>query len=78
MYRDAMIQTLVDRNMDVDRQAYKPALSFLTEHIMGYKFFYEKSGDGIVEGKYGLEDDKIDLIELASNEVSGSELITTI
>lgn len=62
MFRDGMIQTLT-RHMDLDGQAYRPALVFLNGEFWGIHNIREKLNEDWVTGHYGHPDDEVELIE---------------
>ena len=62
MFRDGMIQTLT-RHMDLDGQAYRPAIVFLNGEYWGIHNLREKLNEDYVAGHYGIDDDDVELIE---------------
>ena len=70
MFRDGMIQT-VTRHMDLDGQAYRPALVFLNGEFWGIHNIREKLNEDWVTGHYGHPDDEVELIEGTWGAIAG-------
>ncbi|MEM1056985.1 MAG: CotH kinase family protein [Bacteroidota bacterium] len=62
MFRDGMIQTLT-RHMDLDGQAYRPAIVFLNGEYWGIHNLREKLNEDWIEAHYGHANDEAELIE---------------
>lgn len=71
-FRDAMFQKLTDRTMNLDHQSFEPAVLFINGQYYGIQTLYERSGTDLIEAKYGLSEDQIDLIDLWGNTMAGS------
>lgn len=67
---DAAISRIVDE-MDLDKQAYRPVVVYLNGSYYGLYNLREKLNGDYVESKFGIDNDKIDLIKYAS-AVKGS------
>lgn len=61
--RDAMMNTLVIGQMDVDWQAYQPAVVYINGQFWGLYNIREKTNEFYPESNYGVDTDDIDLIE---------------
>lgn len=61
--RDAMMNTLVIGQMDVDYQAYQPVLVYINGTFWGLYNMREKMNQFYPEINYGIEADSVDLIE---------------
>ena len=62
MFRDGMMQTLVKDQMDIDWQAYKPAILFLNGDYWGIHAIREKHNEHYLESNYGINPDEIDIL----------------
>ena len=62
MFRDAMIQTLT-REMDLDGQAYRPAVVYLNGAYWGLHNVREKLNEDYVAAHYGLADEDVEVID---------------
>lgn len=72
MYRDAMIQYITDKNMDLEHQEYQPAVLFLNGQYYGIQNLYERSGTDLIEDVFGYKEEDIDLLDKNSEIVTGS------
>ncbi len=70
MFRDAMITSLV-RPLDVDVQAYRPAVGFLNGEYWGIHNIREKINEHYLASNYNLDPDSIDLLEGQNNVING-------
>lgn len=61
--RDAMMNTLVMGQMDVDAQAYQPAVVYINGAYWGLYNIREKINQFYPESNYGIDADDIDLIQ---------------
>ncbi|MCU0644400.1 MAG: CotH kinase family protein [bacterium] len=61
--RDAMMNTLVIGQMDVDYQAYQPALVYINGTFWGLYNIREKTNQFYPESNYNIDADNVDLIE---------------
>ena len=69
--RDAMMNTLVIGQMDVDWQAYQPAIVYINGIFWGLYNIREKTNQYYPESNYGIDVDDIDLIEGPGNDAYG-------
>ncbi len=60
MFRDGFVQTLLDGRMDIDKQAYRPAVLFINGEYWGIHNIREKLNDDYIDYHHGETD--IDLI----------------
>jgi len=72
IFRDAMFQKLTDRTMNLDHQSFEPAVLFINGQYYGIQTIYERSGSDLIEAKYGLTEDQIDMVDLWGNVIAGS------
>ena len=62
-FRDAMMNTLVIGQMDIDYQAYQPAMVYINGKFWGMYNIREKTNQFYPESNYGIDTDSVDLIE---------------
>jgi len=72
MFRDGMMQTLVKDQMDIDWQAYKPAILFLNGEYWGIHAIREKHNEHYLESNYGIDPDAIDILTGNATVMQGS------
>ncbi len=60
--RDALMQSLV-RNLDVDYQEYRPAVTFINGEYWGIYNIREKISEHYVANRHGVDPDNIDMLE---------------
>ncbi len=72
MCRDGVIQTIVKGRMDIDWQAYKPAVLFLNGAYWGIHDIREKHNEHYLESNYGIDPDKIDILSSNAAVEQGS------
>lgn len=72
MFRDGMMQTLVKDQMDIDWQAYKPAILFLNGAYWGIHAIREKHNEHYLESNYGINPDEIDILSGNASVKQGS------
>jgi len=63
MFRDGMIQTLIQQGMSLETQAYRPALVFLNGEYWGIHNLREKLNDQHFADITGLEPEQIEVIQ---------------
>ena len=68
---DAAISRIIDGEMDLDKQAYRPVIVYLNGSYYGLYNLREKLNGDYVESKFGIDNDKINLIKYYS-PVKGS------
>jgi hypothetical protein len=61
--QDALMQTLIIGQMDIDYMAYTPAAFYLNGVYWGVQNIREKSSGDYLYSNYGLDEDSIDLLE---------------
>ena len=71
MFRDAMVQTLIEQGMKLDYQNYRPTVLFINGDYWGIHNIREKLNEHYVYYHHGVNKDNIDLVEIAKG-VSGS------
>ncbi|MFO7669615.1 MAG: lamin tail domain-containing protein [Bacteroidales bacterium] len=76
MFRDGFMQTLLKGRMDIDLQAYEPAVIFINGEYWGIQNIREKINEYYPASNYGIDSDEIDMLERMNYEwgesVSGS------
>ena len=72
MIRDAMITQLCSKHMDVDIQELQPAAVFLNGQYLGLHNIREKISDHYVQENYGLEHERINLLENNAEVIEGN------
>lgn len=68
---DAAISRIIDKEMDIDAQAYRPVVVYLNGSYYGLYNLREKLNGDYVESKFGIDNDSINLIKYYS-AVNGS------
>ena len=63
LFRDALSQTVLVEHMDVDVQAYRPALLFLNGEYWGIHNLREKVNEHYCAGNFGIEAAEVNLLE---------------
>ena len=63
MFRDALSQMVLVEYMDVDIQAYRPAVLFLNGQYWGIHNIREKINEHYVAGNFGVDPDEVNLLE---------------
>jgi hypothetical protein len=61
--RDAMMNTLVIGQMDIDYQAYQPAVVYINGDFWGLYNIREKTNHFYPESNYGIDADSVDIVE---------------
>ncbi|RPH97462.1 MAG: hypothetical protein EHM72_13550, partial [Calditrichaeota bacterium] len=62
MFRDGFIQTLVQQNLDIDTQAYRPAVLFINGEYFGIHNIREKYNGDYLASHHGVDADNNDLL----------------
>jgi len=62
MLADGLMATLVSTQMDIDYNAYRPAILFINGQYWGIHNIREKVGNDYIEENHGVDKDNIDLI----------------
>lgn len=63
MMRDAAIQSIVMKRMNLDYQAYEPAVCFINGVYYGIQNLRERTNENFIYSNYGLDETEIDLLE---------------
>ena len=77
MMRDAFMQSLIIKRMDLDYQAYEPAVCFINGVYFGIENLRERSDVDLIYSNYGLDEDDITLLERREMETDTSFLKLT-
>ena len=72
MFRDALSQMVLVEYMDVDCQAYRPAVLFLNGRYWGIHNIREKVNEHYVAGNFGVDPDEVNLLEGSGSAVAGT------
>lgn len=72
MFRDALMQQLIRDQMDIDYQAYQPAVLYLNGQYWGIQNLREKIDADFIESNYGFKKEEIDLLEGNGSVIEGS------
>lgn len=67
MFRDGMVQTLVEQGMNVDDVNYRPSVLFINGKYWGIHNIREKLNEHYTYYHHGADKDNIDLIEISKN-----------
>ncbi len=74
MFRDGLIHTLVEHQMDLDYQSYQPVVVYLNGAYWGIHNLRDKHNEDYCESLYGVDSDSVTIIK--HNEVvSGDDLL---
>jgi hypothetical protein len=65
MFRDGMVQTLIEQGMHVDYQDYRPSILFINGQYWGIHNIREKLNEHYVESHFGINPDSVDLVEIS-------------
>ena len=71
--RDSFAQSLAMGRMDLDRQAYRPAVVYLNGQYWGLYEMREKMDEDYVENNYNLDEDEFDFLEKNFRVMNGSD-----
>jgi len=71
MFRDGMVQTLVEQGMKLDYQDYRPSILFINGDYWGIHNIREKFNEHYVFYHHGVNKDNLDIVEIAKG-VSGN------
>lgn len=72
LFRDALMQGLLIGHMDIDYQAYQPAVLYVNGQYWGIQNIREKIDGDYLESNYGIDQDDIDLLENNGVAVEGT------
>lgn len=70
--KDAFLQEVLDGQMDIDKQDYRPVVVYINGQYYGIYNIREKTETSYVERHYGYDKEEIDFIEKNSSILSGS------
>ncbi len=73
MFRDAAIQRMV-RDMNIETQAYRPAILFINGEYWGIKNLRERYDKHYLARVYGVDEESVDILELEGKVVEGDNL----
>jgi len=74
MFADGMMATIVSDQMDIDYDAFRPAILFLNGEYWGIHNIREKVGDNYIEENHGVDKDNIDFLAQVSDVREGDRL----
>ncbi|MDF1547936.1 MAG: CotH kinase family protein [Bacteroidales bacterium] len=63
MFKDAIVHCLIDGKIDMETQAYQPAIVYLNANYWGIHNIREKINADYLSAKYQLNPDEIDIVE---------------
>ena len=63
MFRDALAQGLFSGQVDLDTQAYRPAVVYINGQYVGIQNIRERMDVHYIENHFGMDSDKIDFVE---------------
>lgn len=72
MFRDAMMQSLIIGQMDIDYMAYQPTVFYLNGDYWGIQNLREKIDADFIESNYGIKKNDLDLIETWGQALEGT------
>jgi len=72
MFRDALSQSVLVEYMDVDVQAYRPAVLFLNGKYWGIHNIREKINEHYVTGNFGVDPQEVNVLEGDGSVVAGT------
>jgi len=65
MFRDGMVQTLIEQGMKLDYQNYRPSILFINGEYWGIHNIREKLNEHFVFYHHGVNKENIDLVEIS-------------
>ena len=77
MMRDAFMQSLIIKRMDLDYQAYEPAVCFMNGVYFGIENLRERNDVDLIYSNYGLDEEDITLLERREMKTDTSYLNLT-
>lgn len=63
MMRDAFMQSLITNRMDIDHQAYEPAVCYINGKYYGIQNLRERTSKDFIYSNYGLDEEDFDLLD---------------
>ena len=76
MFRDALIHTIPEHQMDLDYQSYQPAVIYLNGEYWGILNIRDKHNEDYCEVLYGVNRDSVDIIK-HNEPVAGDSVLYT-
>jgi hypothetical protein len=73
LFRDALSQMVLVEYMNIDCQAYRPAVVFLNGRYWGIHNLREKINEHYVAGNFGVDAEQVNLLEGSGGVVAGTE-----
>jgi len=77
MMRDAFMQSIVMKRMDIDYLAYEPAVIFINGVYFGIQNLRERSNSDYMYSNYGLDDSNVSIIEATNLGIDTKNDIAT-
>lgn len=71
MFRDGMMQELLTGEMDIDNQAYRPAVVFINGEYFGIYNIREKQNEDYLYYNHGVDPSNVDLLESNQKIIEG-------
>jgi len=62
MFRDALMQTLLPNEINIDRQSYLPSIVFINREYWGIHNVRERANSHYSKSNYGIEEDDVDIL----------------
>lgn len=72
MFRDAILQSLVVGQMDIDYMAYQPSVLYINGAYWGIQNLREKIDGDYIESNFNIDKEDVDLIETYENSIEGT------
>lgn len=76
MFRDGMVQTLIEKGMKLDYQNYRPSILFINGEYWGIHNIREKLNNDYVFYHHGVDKNNIDLIEISKGVYANNGDVT--
>ncbi len=76
MFRDGMVQTLIEKGMKLDYQDYRPSILFINGEYWGIHNIREKLNEHYVFYHHGVDKNNIDLIEISKGVYANNGDVT--
>ncbi len=73
MFRDGLIHTVVENQMDLDYQSYRPVVVYLNGAYWGIHNIRDKHNEDYLQIKYGIDRDSVDIIK-QNQVISGDDV----
>ena len=74
-FRDAAIQLFMGSKVDIDYQAYQPAIFYLNGNYWGIQNLRERSEEDFVLANYGIDDNNVDVIASWWGELNNGDRV---